>query len=158
MYEFLDRPVTTLDRSGSFLVWSMRSWVKSMGQRGCPVTAIAPAFSRWNVIAGLQPFLRIMTLLNRHGLETFQFCAPECNHVSEHEAILLRLTCDLHDGQAQAVRDTLALLIEEEAIGDILAAFSDLGQALHKGGIAPAATPWQPQPAPPAATGGGGRD
>ena len=43
MYEFLDRPVTGLDHGGRFLVWSMRSWVKAMGERQCPGTALGSA-------------------------------------------------------------------------------------------------------------------
>lgn len=95
MYEFVDRPVTSLDHGGRFLVWSMRSWVKAMGERSCPAGAIAPAFGQWRMLSGLQPFLRIMALFNRHGLENFQFCALPCNHVSEHEAIIVSLICNL---------------------------------------------------------------
>lgn len=158
MYEFLDRPVSTLDPGGRFLVWSMRSWVKAMGERACSVNAIAPVFGRWNVIAGLQPFLRVMTLLNRHGLETFQFCAPQCNHVSEHEAMLLRLICASREARPQALRDTLAMLIEEEGIGDIFVALSDLSQALAKSGMTPRGGGWLPQQVPPAATRGDARE
>lgn len=137
MYDFLDRPVTTLDHGGRFLVWSMRSWVKAMGERQCPASAIANAFARWNMIAGLQPFLHMMTLFNRNGLETFQFCALACNHVSEHEAIILSLVCALHDERPQVLRDTLALLVEEDAIGDLLAALSALGRMMDEATIFP---------------------
>ena len=154
MYHFLDRPVTTLDAGGRFLIWAMRSWVKVMGERSCPGTAIAYAFGRWNVIAGLQPFLRIMALFNRHGLETFQFCALQCNHVSEHEAILLSLVCDLRDAEPQAIRDTLAMLIEEDQIGELIAALTVLGRSLERGGILPRRGAWLPQPLRPAPTRG----
>jgi hypothetical protein len=138
MYDFLDRPVTGLDHGGRFLVWSMRSWVKAMGERQCPGTALGGAFARWNVIAGLQPFLRMMALFNRNGLDTFQFCALACNHVSEHEAIILSLVCSLRDSRPQVLRDTLALLVEEESIGDVIESLSAIGRIMDEGAIFPA--------------------
>lgn len=138
MYEFLDRPVTGLDHGGRFLVWSMRSWVKAMGERQCPGTALGSAFARWNMIAGLQPFLRMMTLFNRNGLETFQFCALACNHVSEHEAIILSLVCSLRDGRPDMLRDTLTLLVEEDSIGDMIEALAAMGRIMDAATIFPA--------------------
>jgi hypothetical protein len=55
-----------------------------------------------------------MALLIRSGLETFPFCAWACSPMCEREAIMLSLVC--------ALRDSLALLIEEESLRDILAA------------------------------------
>jgi hypothetical protein len=138
MYDFLDRPVTGLDHGGRFLVWSMRSWVKAMGERQCPGTVLGGAFARWNMIAGLQLFLRMMSLFNRNGLETFQFCALACNHISEHEALILSLVCSLRDSRPDAVRDTLALLVEEDSIGDVLGALSALGRIMDEAAIFPA--------------------
>jgi hypothetical protein len=138
MYDFLDRPVTSLDRGGRFLIWSVRSWVKALSERQCPGSLLGGAFSRWNMIAGLQPFLRTMTLFNCSGLETFRFCALACNHVSEHEAIILSLVCALRDQPPERLRDTLALLVEEDRIGDILAALSALGRIMHEAAIFPA--------------------
>jgi hypothetical protein len=138
MYEFVDRPVTSLDHGGRFLVWSMRSWVKAMGERTCPAGAIAPAFAQWRMLSGLQPFLRVMALFNRHGLENFQFCALPCNHVSEHEAIIVSLLCNLHEDRPALVHDTLTLLVEEEAIADLLASLSHLGKAMDAAAITPA--------------------
>lgn len=138
MYEFVDRPVTSLDHGGRFLVWSMRSWVKAMGERTCPAGAIAPAFGQWRMLSGLQPFLRIMALFNRHGLENFQFCALPCNHVSEHEAIIVSLICNLREGRSDLVHDTLTLLVDEEAIGDLLSSLSLLGTAMAAAALLPA--------------------
>lgn len=138
MYEFLDRPVTSLDHGGRFLIWSMRSWVKAMGERQCPGSVLGTAFARWNMIAGLQPFLRTMALFNRNGLETFEFCMLACNHVSEHEAIILSLICSLRDSRPDMLRDTLALLVEEDSIGDVIASLSDLGRILGEAAIFPA--------------------
>lgn len=44
MYDFLDRPLTSLDHGGRFLVWSTRSWVQAAGNRKCPASVIARAF------------------------------------------------------------------------------------------------------------------
>lgn len=137
MYEFLDRPVTSLDPGGRFLVWSMRSWVKAMGDRMCPATVIGGAFAKWNMIRGLQPFLKMMTIFNRTGLETFHFCALPCNHVSEHEAIILSLVCSLRDARPDSVQGTLALLVEEESIGELIDALAALGGSMNDAAIFP---------------------
>jgi hypothetical protein len=138
MYDFVDRRVTDLDHGGRFLIWSMRRWTGAMSEQRCPGGAIGGAFARWRMIAGLQPFLRMMALLNRHGLETFRFCPLGCNRVAEHEAIVLSLVRGLHDAPGQALRDTLALLVEDDAIGDILAALSAFGCAMDQAAIFPA--------------------
>lgn len=138
MYDFLDRPVTSLDHGGRFLVWSTRSWVKAVSERKCPTSVIARAFGKWDMLQGLQPFLRMMALFNRHGLENFQFCALQCNHVSEHEAIIISLVCALRDERPAALRETLDLLVEEEAVGDLILALPHLGNAMDGAAIYPA--------------------
>lgn len=140
MYEFLDRPITSLDHGGRFLVWSMRIWVKTMSESQCPVSAIAPAFARWRMIGGIAHFHKAMLMFNRDALETFRFCSLQCNHISEHEAIILSLVCSLRDSRPQTVRDTLALIVEEERIGDLLAALSALGRCLDDAAIFPSRT------------------
>lgn len=144
MYDFLDRPVTSLDHGGRFLIWSMRSWVKAMGKRQCPVHAIGNKFARWKMITGLQPFLRMMALFNLHGLETFGFCALGCNHISEHEAIILSLVCSLRDSRPETVRDTIALLVEEDFVGDVIEALSTLGRSMDQALIFPGRKAWVP--------------
>lgn len=138
MYDFLDRPVTSLDHGGRFLVWSTRSWVKAMADKKCPASVIAGAFRKWNMLQGLQPFLRMMALFNRHALENFQFCALQCNHVSEHEAIIISLLCAMRDERPTALRRTLDLLVEEEAVGDLILALTHLGKAMDQAAIYPA--------------------
>jgi hypothetical protein len=137
MYEFIDRPVNSLDRGGRFLIWSMRAWVKAVGERNCPAGTIAPAFAKYNMVLGLQPFLRMMALFNRHGLENFRFCSLSCAHVSEHEAIILSLICSLCEARFDDVSKALDLLVEAEFVGDIIHAMTHLGQAMHKKAIYP---------------------
>lgn len=148
MYDFLDRPVTELDDGGRFLIWSMRSWVKAMGDRICPATVVGAGFARWNMIGGLQPFLRMMTLFNRNGLETFQFCALPCNHVSEHEAIIVSLLCSLGDGRPETAHGTLALLVEDDSVGECLDALTALAGAMGKAAIYPSRGARQTGPSP----------
>jgi hypothetical protein len=137
MYDFVDRPVTSLDRGGRFLIWSMRAWVKAVGERKCPTGTIAPAFAKYNMALGLQPFLRMMALFNRHGLESFRFCSLSCEHISEHEAIILSLICSLCETRSDDVSKTLDLLVETEFVGDIIQAMTHLGQPMHKAQIYP---------------------
>src|SRR5690606_2370078 len=87
---------------------------------------------------GLLPFLRMMLLFNNHGLETFGFCALACNHISEHEAIILSLVCSLEDGRPNAVRAMAARLVEEERVDNLVMSLSVLGRNLSAAAIFPA--------------------
>lgn len=140
MYQFVDRPLSTLDPGCRFLVWSMRAWVMMLGNRSCPAQAIAPAFARWRMIGGLQPFHRVMLIFNRDALETFAFCGLGCDRVSEHEAIILGLSHQLRESGLKATRDTLQLLVAEDGIGDLLEAMSGLNAAMAVAGIFPGET------------------
>ena len=147
MYEFLDRRVTTLDQGGRFLIWSMRSWATAAGhnhkqgslprQMQCPASVIAPAFAKWRMISGLQPFHRLMLLLSRHALETIQFNNLPCHHVAEHEAILISLICGLGEGQPEAAAGTLALIVEEDRRDEVLQAMCELTAAMAAASILP---------------------
>jgi hypothetical protein len=137
MYEFLDRPVTGLDNGGRFLVWSMRTWVGEAGNKTCPANRLAPPFAHWRMLSGLQPFLRMMALFNRYGLAELSFCALRCNHVSEHEAIILSLLCSRRDGRPEQLHATLALMVDEDGICGLIEALSALGGAMDAAGITP---------------------
>lgn len=137
MYDFVDRPVANLDHGSRFLVWSMRRWVSALGESKCPAAAVAPAFAQWKMIAGLQPFHWIMLMFNAKGLETFRFHALPCHRVSEHEAIILSLICSLRDSKPQAVRDTLAMLVEEESLGQVLESLNTLAGCMDEAAIFP---------------------
>ncbi|KHK90622.1 hypothetical protein [Novosphingobium malaysiense] len=137
MYQYVDRPLNTLDEGCRFLVWSMRAWVTAMSHKRCPAQMLAPAFAKWKMIGGLQPFHRAMLLFNRDGLETFAFCSLACTHVSEHEAVILELVTSLRDRGAQPTRQTLDLLLAEESVGEMLETLSKLGAVLAIAGIFP---------------------
>lgn len=137
MYEFLDRPVTGLDNGGRFLVWSMRTWVNGNAGRVCPASRLAQPFSQWNILPGLQPFLRMMALFNRYGLSSLGFCALRCNHISEHEAIILSLMCSLRKDRPERLHATLAMLVDEDGICGLIEALASLGRAMDAAGIYP---------------------
>lgn len=134
MYAFVDRPVSQLDLASQLLVWAMRGWVEAVGQKQCPGHAVGVAFARRNMIAGLQPFLRMMAVLNRGGLENFEFCRLACNHVSEHEAILLQMISEARGNQAVDLPGTLSLLVEEEYVAVLLETVLTLGKVLDRSG------------------------
>ena len=137
MYQYVDRPLSALDEGCRFLVWSMRAWVTAIGNKRCPAQTLAPVFARWRMIGGLQPFHRSMLLFNRDALETFGFCPMACDHVSEHEAMILELVTSLRDRGPCETRATLDLLIAEESVGDVLESLSKLGAAMAVAGIFP---------------------
>jgi hypothetical protein len=137
MYQFVDRELETVDEGARFLVWSMRAWVTSMGQRNCPAHALAPAFARWRMIGGLQAFHRTMLLFNRDALETFGFAPLACNRVSEHEALILGLVVSMRDHGPRTTRETIELMVQEDAVGDLLGTISTLSATLMVAGLFP---------------------
>lgn len=137
MYQYLDRPLDSLDEGCRFLVWSMRAWVTALGHGRCPAQLLAPAFSRWRMIGGLQPFHRTMALFNRDALQTLAFHPITCPRVAEHEAVILELVASLRDRGAQATRATLELVVADDSIGDLLETLSRLGAAMAIAGIFP---------------------
>lgn len=137
MYQFVDRPLTSLDDGGRFLVWAMRGWVAAAGTHRCPGTIIAPPFARRNMLSGLQPFLRCMAILNRHGLEQMKFCSARCPHIAEHEAVLLSVACLMARGHAADAHASLTMLVEEEAAGDLFQSMDALIRAMGAAALSP---------------------
>ncbi len=132
MYMFIDRPVTDLSDGGRLLVWAMRSWFATVRRRVCPGSVLAPAFAQHKMLIGLQPFLQIMVLLDRQGLQNFEFCEVSCDKVSEHEALMLSMLQNAQTARTGVVQKTLALMIDEDGIGALLCYFQRLGSAMAK--------------------------
>jgi hypothetical protein len=139
MYDYIDRPIESLDRGGRFLVWAMRSWVISLGQRQCPAAAIGPAFARWGIIGALPRFHIAMSLLNRHGLMTFGFAPLACRCVAEDEALLLATIRAVRNGSPRTVHGLAEALIEEESVAPFLDALTGLVAGLATSGLVPEA-------------------
>ncbi|HEX7874834.1 MAG TPA: hypothetical protein VF475_18120 [Sphingobium sp.] len=137
MYEFVDRPVASLDDGGRFLLWTLRNWVRALSDGRCAAAAVGPAFAKWKMMAAFPPFHRMLTILNVHGLDTISVAPLECRRVAEHEAVFLALISSLEDRRPSALRDTVAMLVEEEHIGSMLACVSSLGGAMMEIGIFP---------------------
>ncbi len=137
MYEFVDRPIIALDHGSRFLVWTLRNWVKALADGRCPAAAIGPAFAKWDMMAAFPSFHRMLSVLNAYGTQTLAVAPVECRRVSEHEAIFLSLIASLEQRRPEIVRDTVAMLVEEDHIGTVLAALSTLGGAMLEAGIFP---------------------
>lgn len=144
MYPFIDRPLAETTDGCRFLVWSMRCWVTAAGECACPAQIVAPSFANLNLLSGLQPFLRTMALLNRHGLQQMKFCSTQCRTISEHEAILLGIACLMADGRGSEAQASLVLLVEEEAVAPMFTALDALVRAMEAAALAPA---WPATPA-----------
>ena len=135
MYDFVDRPLTSLGHGGRFLVWSMRIWVKAMHDGRCPCFAVGSGFTQWRLISGLPDFHMMMTIFNRDGLQHLLFCAVDGNRVSEHEALILSLVQAVRTVQPAALHKTLALVVAEDAIANLTTALMSLGGRMAGAGI-----------------------
>lgn len=135
MYDFVDRPVTSLGHGDHFLIWSMRAWVQSMHESRCPSSAVGPAFAKWNMIAGLSNFHKMMLIFNRSAMETFCFCSLDCNRVTEHEALILSVFDGVRMSRPDVVRGTLELVVEEDAVANLVTVILSLGRSLTEAGL-----------------------
>jgi hypothetical protein len=139
MYDFIDQHVTSLDRGGQFLIWSMRNWVLSVQNRQCPRNAIGPAFAKWGMIGALQHFHKTMMLLSKEGLETLQFSPPACLQISDDEAIMLSLFRSLRDELPEQVRAMIEMLVTESYVAPLFAALTAVSMRLADSGLIPEA-------------------
>jgi hypothetical protein len=139
MYDFVDRPVTSLDRGGRFLIWSMRRWVRALAEHACPPNAIGPAFAKWNMIGALPDFHMAMTVLNRDALDSVHFAPLDCLRVAEDEAILLHLFRAMHDTPPDRMLAVLSLVVMEDATAPLLAALTGIARRLADAGLIPQA-------------------
>ena len=139
MYDFIDQRVTTLDRGGQFLVWSMRHWVLAIQNRQCPPNAIGPAFAKWGMIGALPHFHMAMMLLSKEGLNTLQFSPPACLQVSDDEAMILALFRSLRDDLPDQVRGMIDLLVTEGMAAPLFAALTAVSMRLAEASLIPEA-------------------
>ena len=135
MYDFVDRPLSSLGHGGRFLVWSMRIWVKATHDGRCPCFAVGSGFAQWQLISGLPDFHMMMTIFNREGLQPMLFGALDCNRVSEHEALILSLVQAVRTVRPAALHKTLALVVTDDAVANLTTAFMSLGGRMAGAGI-----------------------
>lgn len=137
MYDLVDRPVQDLDEGSRFLVFAMRSWVRSMTERHCPPALLGPAFAKWQMTAALPHFHLAMALLNRDGLLTFHFGALCCGRVTDDEAVLLTLFRTLRSDDLAQSRPTLELLVKAETVPTLHVVMRRVAKGLMAAGLAP---------------------
>lgn len=137
MYDFVDQRVTSLDRGGRFLIWSMRSWLTAYGEGRCPSAALGPAFVKWGMIEGLSHFSMAMTLIAHHAHQPISFAPLACGRVREDEAIMLGLFLAMRDDVPDRVAETLGLIVEEDSVPPLLTALTGLAMRLADAGLIP---------------------
>lgn len=135
MYDFVDRPVTALDRDGRFLLWAMREWVHTARQGKCATRKMSRAFTSFNAAAVLPDFHVAMVLLSRRARERIMFAPMGCVRIAEHEALLLALWRDIGIGRRERVRKTLALIVPEDTVAAVAQALSRASAAMAIAGF-----------------------
>lgn len=137
MYDFIDQRVTSLNRGGQFLVWSMRNWVQALHKRQCPPNAIGPAFAKWGIIAALPHFHMAMIILSKDGLNQLQFSPVGCLQISDDEAMMLALFRSLRDDRPEQVDAMIGLLVPEGFAAHLQAALTAVSMRLAEGDLIP---------------------
>ena len=137
MYDYIDRPLASLEDGPRFLVWAMRHWVQTMDQRRCPACAIGPAFVKWRMMPGRAPFQAMMTALNMHGLRNICFAPVCCDHVCEDEAMLLGLIVGVRHRTPEKMAEALALIVDKDQVKPLLDAMLRLTDTMAEAQILP---------------------
>ncbi|WP_157220191.1 hypothetical protein [Flavisphingomonas formosensis] len=137
MYAYVDRPIDTLCNGSRFLLWAMRGWTNAIENRTCPPVALAPGFSSMGLMLMIQDFHLAMALINKDGLARMVLAPMPHRRITEDEAVLLALWCELTLDRRARVRETLALLVEEDSVALVERAMTDAVAKLKAAGLAP---------------------
>ena len=130
MYDFVDRPVASLNYGGRLLVHAMRLWTRAAGAGRCPCADVGPVFHKANLMQGFTHFHLMMTLLNRHAVINLGFGQPDRADVTESEAILLALIRLSGAPTARAAAGAVAQIVGRKENPPLLGALAALGEAL----------------------------
>jgi hypothetical protein len=133
MYHYLDQAITDLPPAPRFLIQSMRLWVLTISKGDCASHLMVPIYGARNMLAGLQPFLRMMGILNRYGLSHLHFGKTDCQFTHEDEAMLLGLV-ELQSIGAP-VHNLAEALVDEDYVPHLLQATAELSLALKASGL-----------------------
>lgn len=144
MYDFIDRPVTALNRGGRLLVWAMRQWVQAAQAGRCPCGDLRPTFESRGLGAVYPHFHGMMAVLNRHAVETMRFGAVDCARVSEHEALVISLIRAAQGEEKLRVGETAALIVGRQQYPYLLGPMAALAQALADANRLPATPVFDP--------------
>ncbi len=137
MYEFVDRPVTSLRRGGELVVWAMRHWVRAASTGRCPCGDVAPAFHKRDLMPAFPHFHMMMAVLNREAILQLRFGSVDCERVSEHEALLLSLLRAMHLTPGGQARATAALIVAPDSVTTLTIAMTALAQGLADANLLP---------------------
>lgn len=144
MYDFIDRPVTSLNHGARLLLGAMRHWVGAVQAGRCPCRALGPLFNRPEVSAAFPPLHAMMATLNRHAVEKMSFGRVDCARVSEHEALVIALVRAManggrHDERPPAhVAAAATRIVGARHSAQLLAPMALLAQALAEANRLPA--------------------
>lgn len=124
MYAFVDQPVERLTNGGRFLLWAMRGWAQATAAKQCPPVALCRGFASVRALPALGTFHTAMALLNREAAAQVKLAPMGCAAVAEDEAILLGLWHGLALGRVDRTRETLELIVGDEAATPIATAMT----------------------------------
>ena len=114
MYQFVDQPTNRLSRGSQLVLWAMHGWTRQLNSGLCPPAALAPGFQRFDIIAALPPFHKMMVLFNHHAARDFAFCCHAVPSIGEDEAVLLGIWQDVATGQIANAEATLAMIVDDD--------------------------------------------
>lgn len=132
MYDFVDRPVTSLNRGGRMLVWAMRHWVRAVQLGRCPCGDIRPAFDGKALGAAFPHFHVMMAVLNHHAVEKMRFGPVDCERVSEHEALVMAMVCAAREPDLARAERAASLIVDRAQVTHLLVPMAALAHA-HRG-------------------------
>jgi len=144
MYDFVDRPVASLNRGGRMLVWAMRHWVRAVQVGRCPCGDIRPAFEGRTLGAAFPHFHVMMAVLNRHAVEKMRFGPVDCERVGEHEALVLAMVCAARGPDLSQAERTASLILERAQVTHLLVPMAALAHALADANRLPAGPIFDP--------------
>ncbi|UKK83150.1 hypothetical protein L7H23_11280 [Sphingopyxis sp. BSN-002] len=132
MYDFIDRPVESLNNSGRFLLWAMRGWTRAAAQGACPPAALHRGFAHVNALAALPDFHVALALLNADAREALTLGPTGCSRIAEDEALLLALWRAAALDRAAPV---LALIVKADTTRSVAKALGAAAGALAAAGF-----------------------
>lgn len=127
MYEYLDRPITQLDRGPQLLVWAMRRWSRGGTANPCAMRDIGTAFHAHRLGCALPHFQLAMTVLDASMREQLTLGSDA---VTEHEALLLALIRTLPRCNANHACDIAGRIVHLEAAPHLADALRQLALRL----------------------------
>lgn len=137
MYALVDRPKDRLIDGSRFLLWAMRAWSISANQNRCPTVTLAPSFARMGAREVLNDFHEMMLACHASTTRTFGFGGIDQDRITEDEALLLSLCSDVVIDNIERVRAVLALRIQKQKVGLIVARLVRIAAYLSTLGLGP---------------------